>query len=322
MRLNDVMPGRHPHLPGFIAPAPHLRAGGDEWCEEIRRIESRGFDVLAVSEHYTEGWALEPLAAVAFAAASTSRMWVAPLVLNNDLRHPAILAKAVCTADVLSGGRIMVGLGAGWLGADYEALGVPFDPAGVRLSRLEESLHILREFFAGPTVSFDGNHYSLRGLEALPVPVRKTGPPILVGAGGPRILRLAGRHADIVGIHVTHTERGFDERAAREMSLPQIKKKIDIVTTAAAEAGRPRPVVQLSPVVVAVNGKASTGHRPVFTDYILSHPEEFAESPAVLLGSPSYVAARIQQWSAELGVGLWHLGRDLDGVSEVIAASQ
>ena len=302
----------------FIAPAPRLGDRGDFWREDVQHIEELGFDIVAVSEHYTGGWSMEPLTALAFAAAFTNRVRLLSLVLNNDLRHPAMLAKAVSTADVLSGGRMMLGVGAGWLAADYDALGVTFDRAQVRLSRLEEALTIMRAFLAGSTVDHHGTHYQVHGLEALPPPTRAGGPPILVGGGGPRILRLAGHVADVVGIHVTLGAGKFDDAAARELSLEQIRHKVDIVNRAASEVGRRRPELQFTPAVVVIDGERSTAERPGFTDYITSHRREFGNSPSVLIGDAQSVGEQILHWQGELGIELWHLGGRIDAVSRVI----
>jgi alkanesulfonate monooxygenase SsuD/methylene tetrahydromethanopterin reductase-like flavin-dependent oxidoreductase (luciferase family) len=213
---------------------------------------------------------------------------------------------------------VVLGLGAGWLGADYAALGLPFDPAPVRLTRFDEALQVIRQFFTGPTVEFAGRYYTISDLEALPAPTTPGGPPILVGGGGPRVLRIAGRHADIVGVHVTLRAAGFDAEAAHELSLEQVRAKIEMVDRAAAAAGRTRPTFQLTPAVVIIDGKTSATHRPGFTDYIAAHPEEFADSPAVLIGDTSSVADQIRRWQDELGIGLWHLGGDVASISAVI----
>ena len=304
--------------PRFIASAPRLGVRADEWRRQLVSIEDRGFDVVAVSEHYTGGWAMEPLTALAFAAAWTQRAWVLPLVLNNDLRHPAILAKAIATADVLSGGRIMLGLGAGWLAADYDVLGITFDAPGTRISRLSEALSIVRDFFNGSHVHHSGDHYRVDGLEALPPTTTDAGPPILVGGGGPRVLALAGSRADIVGVHVNLAVGSFSRENARELSLPQIREKIAIVHRAAAEAGRPPPVIQFTPAVVVIDGERCSAERPGFTDYIVDHPDDFADCPSVLIGNRAAVADKVNRWHEELGISLWHLGGNLDAISRVI----
>jgi probable F420-dependent oxidoreductase len=298
---------------------PGLQRGATAWRESLQRIEDRGFDEVAISEHYSLGWAMEPLTALAFAAASSTRLRILTLVLNNDVRHPALLAKAMATADVLSEGRVTLGIGAGWLSDDYRALGIPFDSAGVRLARLEEAIGIIRAFFTGTTFSSHANFYDVEALEAVPSPSQVGGPPILVGAGGPRMLDLAGRVADIAGIHVTLGPHGFDEAAAREMSESSILSKIQRVRAAADAAGRPTPIFEFRPVIVEIDGERSTGVRPGFTDYIEGHPTEFADSPAVLVGTSRQVAESIIRWTHELGIELWHLGADTEAVGRVIS---
>src|SRR3984957_3052990 len=228
--VTDVAPLR------FLAPMPRLGRDPASWVASLRRIEDLGFHAVAVSEHYCQGWAMEALAALNSALASTTRLRAMPLVLNNDLHHPAILAKAVATADVLSGGRAAIGIGAGWLADDYQALGVSYDPPGTRIDRLTEALQVITMFFAGNPVTFGGRYYRLDGLEALPRPVQHPRPPILVGGGGARMLTVAGSFADIVGVHARLGPDGFDEQAAAGLSRASIDKKIQQVAAAAAGA--------------------------------------------------------------------------------------
>ena len=307
--------------PRFVAPMPGIRDGASQWRRRLRRIEDLGFDEVAISEHYSHGWAMEPLSALAFAAASTSTVRFLTLVLNNDMRHPAVLAKAVATIDVLSEGRVTLGIGAGWLREDYVALGMDFAPPSARIARLDDAIALVRAFFAGGTVDHHGPFYSAQGLEALPSPVQEPAPPILVGAGGPRMLELAGRCADIVSIHVALGPGGFDERAARELSFAEIRRKVRAVGAAARAVGRPAPALELTPAVVIVDGDLSTAPRPGFTDYVADHLDEFADSPAVLVGTAAAVAESVERWNAELGIGLWHLGADVDAAARVVAAS-
>src|ERR1700761_2979377 len=117
------------------------------WSARLRRIEDLGFHAVAVSEHYSRGWAMDALTAMNFALARTTRLHALPLVLNNDLHHPGILAKAIATADVLSAGRAALGIGAGWLRDDYRALGLEYQGGPARLERLEEALRVLTAFF-------------------------------------------------------------------------------------------------------------------------------------------------------------------------------
>ena len=309
----------------FLAPMPRL--GGDprtghnaaQWAAELRRIEELGFHAVAVSEHYSGGWAMDALTAMNFALASTTRLRTIPLVLNNDLHHPAILAKAIATADVLSGGRAAVGLGAGWLADDYRALGASYDPAPVRIDRLTEALQVITVFFSGLPVTFGGRYYRLDGLEALPRPIQDPRPPVLVGGGGPRMLALAGSLGDIVGVHAQLGPGGFDAEAAEGLSRASIDKKIRLVAAAASQAGRPVPAIQFTCYDVNIAGVQVTPARPSFSDFIDAHPASFADSPTCLRGEIGKCVDDLQRWRDELGIAYWHLGGNLNAIAPIVA---
>ncbi len=172
---------------------------GEEWLETARRAEALGYSTLIAQDHF--GAQLGPLPALAAAGMVTTTLRLATLVLDNDFRHPAVLAKDAATVDVLTGGRLELGLGAGWLQSDYLKAGLPYDAPGVRLSRLAEAVHIVKACFTeSESVSFSGKHYQIEKLDALPHPVQKPRPPIMVGGRQRRALSLAAREADIVSI--------------------------------------------------------------------------------------------------------------------------
>lgn len=309
----------------FLAPVPRLgsdpRTGNDaaRWAAELRRIEDLGFHAVAVSEHYSHGWMMDALTAMNFALASTTRLRAMPLVLNNDLHHPAILAKAIATADVLSSGRAAVGVGAGWLVDDYKALGANYDTAPIRIDRLTEALQIIAMFFSGVPVTFDGRYYRLGGLEALPRSVQDPRPPILVGGGGPRMLALAGSLADIVGVHAQLGPGGFDAGAAEGLSRASIDKKISLVAAAASEAGRPVPAIQFTCYDVNIAGVQVTPIRSSFSDFIDAHPVSFADSPTSLRGEIGKCVDDLQRWREELGISYWNLGGNVDAIAPIVA---
>lgn len=196
------------------------------WTALARRAEDLGYSTLLVSDHvlYPQ---LGPLAAMATAAAVTERLRVGTLVLANDFRHPAVLAKELATIDVLSGGRLEIGIGAGWAADDYRQLGLPYDTPAVRIERLGEALTVLKGLLSATPFSFSGAHYTVEAMSGSPVPVQRPHPPLLVGGGGPRMLALAGREADIVGVNgqltaylgpqitASMTAARVDERIAR-----------------------------------------------------------------------------------------------------------
>ncbi len=172
---------------------------GEEWAAKARRVEDLGYSTLCVPDHFDDQ--LAPIPALTAAAAATSTLRVGTLVLGVDYRHPLLVAKEAATLDLLSGGRFELGMGAGWLGRDYEESGLPCDPPGVRIERLEEALAVVKGLLAGGAFSFRGRHYTITGHPGTPPPVQRPRPPILVGGGGRRVLSLAGREADIVSVN-------------------------------------------------------------------------------------------------------------------------
>jgi len=171
-----------------------------QWAELALRAEGLGYSSLTVPDHL-DGQ-LGPIAGLMAAANATTRLRIGHLVLANDYRHPAILAKELATLDLLSDGRLDLALGAGHDQSDYRAIGVAFDRPGERIDRLEEALEIIYGLFGAGSFSYEGKHYRVRGLDGQPKPVQPR-VPLLIGAGGPRMLRLAARRADIIGVNGT-----------------------------------------------------------------------------------------------------------------------
>src|SRR5918993_3064848 len=172
---------------------------GTDWASVAREAEDLGYSTLFMPDHF--GDQLAPVPALATAAEATTTLRVGPLVLDNDYKHPVVTAKEMATLDVLSGGRLELGIGAGWMASDYEQSGITMDPAGERVERLEEAVAVLKGLFAPGAFSTDGKHSRIAALKGLPKPVQSPGPPLLIGGGGPRGLALARRGGDIVGIN-------------------------------------------------------------------------------------------------------------------------
>ena len=171
---------------------------GRELAERARRAEALGVTTFAIADHLVE--MLAPVPYLATVAAATERLRISAFVFNNDLRHPAILAKDLATLDVLSGGRVDVALGAGWNQPEYEAIGLKFDPVGTRVARLTEAVAVMKGCFAQGPFSFHGEHYDITDYDGYPKPVQQPHPPFFIGGGGRRTLSLAGREANIVGL--------------------------------------------------------------------------------------------------------------------------
>jgi len=161
-----------------------------------RKVEGLGYSTLLVADHF--GPQLAPMPALVSAAEATRALRVGTFVLDNDFRHPAAVAKEAATVDLLTDGRLELGIGAGWNPVDYAKTGLTFEPAATRVAKLEEASQILEGFFHGGPVSFSGHYYQVNELEAEPRWVQQPRPPIMIGAAGRRMLTLAARHADIL----------------------------------------------------------------------------------------------------------------------------
>jgi probable F420-dependent oxidoreductase len=189
----------------FSVTASRARSA-EAWVRLAQRAEQLGYDAFMMPDHL--GHQFAPIAALATVAAATSRIRIAPFVLANDYRHPLILAGEAATLDVLSGGRFILGMGAGWRVPDYRQLGMPYDEPRIRVDRLVESVGVIKRLMAGEVVTHDGAHYHLDRAQLFPLPVQRPHPPFLIGGGGPRMLRFAAREADIVGLLPQFDPRG------------------------------------------------------------------------------------------------------------------
>jgi probable F420-dependent oxidoreductase len=214
----------------FLADA-RAPASGKQLAEKARRAEATGFHALVVPDHLLDHFS--PVPAMAAIAMATERLRVAAFVVNNDLRHPAVLAQDLASIDVISGGRLDVAIGAGWNRAEYEAIGLRFDPTPVRQARLEEAVTVLKGLFADGPFSFRGEHYTITDYDAGPRPVQQPHPPFLIGGGGRRTLTLAGREADIVGLAPRIAKNGRVD--PHSLTFEAAAEKIEWVRAAAGD---------------------------------------------------------------------------------------
>jgi probable F420-dependent oxidoreductase len=209
--------------------APTARA----WKEKARQVEALGYASLYLPDHFTDQ--VGPIAALMAAADATTRLRVGSLVFDNDYRHPVVLAKEAATIDLLSDGRFDLGLGAGWMASDYEQAGIPFDSPGTRISRMEEALTIIKGLFTGEPFTFAGQHYRVTGIEGSPRPVQRPHPPIVLGGGGHRMLRIAAREADIVNVNFDLREGAVNRNLMRTGLAEATDEKLGWIRDAAGE---------------------------------------------------------------------------------------
>lgn len=275
------LPAKRPFR--FGAHAPRSRSFR-EWLERVRVAEALGYDVVYMNDHF--GIGSGPFTALGAAAAATNRIRLSTLVLGNDYRHPAIVAKEFATLDVISGGRVEVGIGAGWMVSDYEGVGIELDPASIRIDRLEESVKVLRGLFADGPFSFEGRHYRLSRLEGRPKPVQRPAPPIFIGGGGRRVLSVAARHADIVGLHVELSGSVALARAGLGAGATATLKKIGWLREAAGERF---DGLELNVLVFVVGVDRS------FADVAAECEARFAIPAGVVPGSPHVLAGSVDE---------------------------
>ena len=201
------------------------------WSELARRTEAAGYEVLTMPDHFTDQ--LAPVPALMAAANATSTLRVGALVFDNDYKHPVVLAKELATIDLLSDGRLDIGLGAGWMISDYEEAGMPYDSPKVRIDRFIEGVAVIRGAMAEGSFSFSGDHYTITNYNGQPKPIQAR-PPLLIGGGGKRVLTYAAREADIIGINGTLTAGVVGPEALSTMTAESVDEKVAIVAAAGA----------------------------------------------------------------------------------------
>lgn len=211
----------------------HGPFAGMTWAESVRRVEELGYSTLFVPDHFNDQ--LGPIAAMTAAALVSDTLRVGSLVFDNDYRHPVVLAKEMATIDVLSEGRLELGIGAGWKREDYDLSGIPMEAPKVRVERMMEAVAVMRGLFGGEPFHFDGEHYRIAGLEGTPRPHTAGGPPLIIAGGSPRMLRFAGANATIVGVNPSIHSGSVDADAARDSLGDRIDQKVGWVREGAGD---------------------------------------------------------------------------------------
>lgn len=288
----------------------HEIVTGPELAARARRAEQMGYHALVIPDHLLGQ--LSPVAAMATVAAATPTLRISAFVMNNDLRHPAVLAQDMASIDVLSGGRLDIAIGAGWNKPEYDAIGMAFDPTPVRQARLAESITVLKGLFGGSPFSYAGEHYTITDYTAAPVPVQRPHPPFFIGGGGRRTLTLAGREADIVGLAPRIKPNATVD--APSLTLAATREKIDWVREAAGERFNDLefniyPSVWPVTITDDLRGEA----RKVIDELrsrtgVELSEHEVIDSPHLFIGSVDRLVEKFLQLREELGISSILLG--------------
>lgn len=288
-----------------------------DWKELVTQVERLGYSTLLVPDHFIEQIATIP--ALAVAAAHTSTLRVGSIVCSNDFRHPILLAKEAATIDMLSNGRFELGIGAGWLKSEYDALGIPFDEPGTRVARLEEAIQIIKRYFSDDPVMCDGDYYQINGengLERIPEPVQKPHPPILIGAGGKRMLQIAAREADIIGLAIKTSALGSGPDPSDIATT--FNQKVAWIRKAAGERFDDIELhIQTWAVIITEDRERAAemvGKQfPLPTDLILN-------IPYLLIGSVEEIVAQIENYRELYGISYYSVfERHLNEFAPVVA---
>jgi probable F420-dependent oxidoreductase len=291
--------------------APDAKA----WRERARKIEDLGYSTLYVPDHFTSQWG--PLVALTVAAEATSTLHVGALVFDNDYRHPVVLAKEIATLALVSDGRVELGLGAGWMKTDYEESGIPYDDPPVRIDRLEEALEVYAQLWDGPA-TFSGTHYSVTGATASPAPLPTGRPKLVIGGGGKRVLTLAARHADVVGVNPSLRSGAVDAATAASAVAELYEQRIEWIKAAAGDRFDDLEL-QVLTFIVAVGGDRDEVARAIAPGFGISE-QQARDVPIALVGSVDEICDQLVERREALGLSYWVVhDPEMDAFAEVVA---
>jgi probable F420-dependent oxidoreductase len=273
----------------------------DSWRDDVRHLQAMGFDSIFVPDHFGDQW--DPTTSLAAIAGATEKLNVGSLVYDVDYRHPVVFAKAAATLQVMSAGRHIFGIGAGWMETDYVEAGMPYDRPGIRISRLEEALKIITSMWENEKTTFDGEYYSTKEIAQATDLQGQPRPPILIGGGGPRVLRLAGRYADIVGINPKLVEGKVTKDTPADSAPERILEKIGWVREGAEAAGRNPDDIEFNSLsfVTAIMDDPSSLRSGIAANSGMS-VEQVADCPLFLTGSAQEIRERLEKRREETGI--------------------
>jgi len=287
------------------------------WMDKARKLEALGYAVLTMPDHLEDFFA--PLPALVSAAEATTRLRIGTNVLNNDFRHPVFVAREAATVDVLTDGRFQLGLGAGFMQAEYNQVGIRFESGGRRVERLAEAVRIMKGLFTGQSITFVGQHYHVTRHQLQPMPIQRPHPPLLIGGNGPRLLTLAAQEADIVGLTgITFRPGG----AAPELSgwtVAGLEERLQRIRTAAGER---YDRLELNALVQRVE---VTDYRHIAAEEMANRwsqlsPAEILQTPYVLIGTVDQIVEDLQMRRERWGISYYVIfERDMDAFAPVVA---
>jgi len=279
----------------------------EEWIAKVRKSEELGYATLVIPDHFVNEFM--PMAALMSAADATKTLRVSSFVFDNDFRHPALLAKEATVLDLLSGGRLEFGIGAGWHRPEYDQVGLPFDAAPIRISRMEEAIQIIKAFFTEESLTFSGKHYTITDLKPSPKPVQRPHPPFFMGGGGKRMLTIAAREADIIGLHVKVNDDGTVDSSERTEAA--LTKKVEWIRQAAGERFATLELNLLaSAVKVTANREQAAEELIRKWELKDATPERLLQNPYMFIGSVDEITEQVQSLRERFGISYFVVNDD------------
>lgn len=291
-----------------------------EWRERAQRVEGLGYSALHLADHILgPGAAIAPtfhpvqeLAAVpamAMAAEATETLRIGSRVFCVDYRHPAVLAKEAATLDLLSEGRLELGLGAGWLSNEYAAVGIDFDSARTRIDRLAEVVELIKAHSAGEPLSIDGEYVHAVDYQGVPESVQKPHPPIMIGGGSRRVLELAAREAQVVSFNFNNRSGVLGPEGVRTGTEEATATKVGWVREAAGERFG-QLELEIGAYFAAVGDSAQAACSGMAAAFGLAE-EDMRAHPHALFGSVDAICEELERRRDLLGLHYITVGHDV-----------
>ena len=287
-------------------------------AEKARKIEALGYDTLTLPDHLTD--CLAPVPAMVSAASATTRLRIGTNVLNNDLRHPVLVAREAAAVDLLTDGRLQLGLGAGSIKSEYDEAGLPFASGRVRVERLAEAVTVIKRLLNGEAVTFAGQHYQIAGHTIAPLPIQKPHPPILIGGNGRRLLTLAAREADIVGFSgITFRGGGAAPPDVSAWRAAEVDKRVELVREAARDR-YPQPELNALVQRVVVTEDRRAAAEELAPRWPQLTPDDILATPYLLVGTVEEMVEDLRARRERWGISYYVLRETyLDDFAPVVA---
>ena len=267
------------------------------WRDTARKIEGLGYSTLFIPDHFEDQFG--PLVALTAAAEATSTLRVGSLVFGNDYWHPIVLGKEIATLDLFSEGRVEFGLGAGWMTTDYEQSGIAADAAGIRISRMAESLAVMKALWSTGEATYQGEYFQVTGALGAPTPVQRPHPPIIIGGGGQRVLGIAAREADIVGVNPSLAAGYIGPEVLETTTAEYYRQRIEWIKQAAGKRFGDLELQCLTFLVQIVPDREEAIAR--LAGALSVTAEQIEHSPVAMIGTTDEIAETLRERREEFG---------------------